>query len=274
MESGKFYIVGMGPHPDLVTLRALRTIQKADYILLKGEGEKTRWAEYIQDKPTWVCPAQTRIGLGVAPETVENPEVKSFLAANARLREETISRIRTAILEGKTVVALEAGDPLLYGTTFYLEELEDLPTEIIPGISSFQAACAAVKKSPTFGWDTSAVILTMDDWEGRLDRNEELMRHGSSFILFAIDPDYAKLFNDLKRHYPPETPIAIVAFAGDPENEKLYASTVGSCFEDIDFQRLPLGMYQLLVGKFLEVGQARKDALQGAERYLKRLRNE
>jgi precorrin-2 methylase len=65
---------------------------------------------------------------------------------------------------------------MMYGLTLFLEMLPaDLPSEIVPGIGAFQAASAAVKMSPAYGYDTSAVVLTMADWPGRVDTNEKLM---------------------------------------------------------------------------------------------------
>jgi precorrin-4 methylase len=185
-----------------------------------------------------------------------------------------IAKIREAVGKGQVVAALESGDPMLYGTTYYLEALEDLPTEVIPGISSFQAGCAALKKSPTFGWDTSAVILTMDDWEGRADLNEALMKSGSSFVFFAIAPDYPQLVEAFSRHYAPNTPMAVVCYAGDPIRERIYQSTVRDFLREVPVHELPIGMHLLFVGKFIKGSQARKDALEGAVRYLRRLRDQ
>ena len=93
---------------------------------------------------------------------------------------------------------------MIYGTTFYLEMLpKDFPSEIIPGIGAFQAASAAVKMSPVFGYDTSSAIITMDDWPGRSDLNKKLMAAQSSMIFYTMNLNYTALFAQLTKYYPP-----------------------------------------------------------------------
>ena len=71
--------------------------------------------------------------------------------------------------------------------------------------------------------------------------------------------DYERLFAQLRKHYPADTPVAEVVDAGDRENQKVIRSTVGRFLDEIDYKNLPDERHILLVGKFLEVGQARKD---------------
>lgn len=115
--------------------------------------------------------------------------------------------------------------------------------------------------SPPYGYDTSAVVLTMGDWPGRIDTNEKLMAIGSSMIFYTMGMDYPTVFAQLKRFYPANTPVAVVCNAGDLDQQKVFRSTVGKFLEDVDFRGFPRGRDLLLVGKFLQVGQARKDFL-------------
>ncbi|MGD9161870.1 MAG: hypothetical protein PVG39_25895, partial [Desulfobacteraceae bacterium] len=71
--------------------------------------------------------------------------------------------------------------------------------------------------------------------------------------------DYPALFKDLNRHYPKDTPVAVVCNAGDRDQEKIIRSTVGQFLKEVKYDKLPVHM--LFVGKFLTAGQARKDAL-------------
>jgi precorrin-4/cobalt-precorrin-4 C11-methyltransferase len=269
--SARFYIVGMGTAPDLITLRALEAIHEARIILLEDPSERDYWKDLIGDKEVWICPLRVRIGLGLDPKQVSDQTVRAIVEQNARIRQETVDRIRKAVEGGKTVAALKGGDPMIYGTTFYLEMLpEDFPSEIIPGIGAFQASSAAVRMSPVFGYDTSSAILTMDDWPGRRDLNEKLMATKTSMIVYTMGLDYPRFFARLKRHYPPATPVAVVSFAGDRRKQKVLRSTVGRFLAEVDYRSLPPEAHMLLVGKFLEVGQARSDALLGAGRYIER----
>jgi precorrin-4 methylase len=77
--------------------------------------------------------------------------------------------------------------------------------------------------------------------------------------------NYPLLFEQLKRHYPQDTPVAIVNHAGDRERQKVIASTVGRFLDEVKYQELPEEEHMLLVGKFLKVGQARKEGLAGSK---------
>ena len=257
---GKFYIVGMGTSKDLVTVRALEVIRSADIVLVETEGERSYWQEYLKGKEVWSRPIALRVMYGADPEKIADPKKRAKAEKGAQARKELVERVTAAVREGKIVADLQGGDPMVYGLTFMLEKLpKDIPTEVVPGVGAFQAASAAVKMSPPFGYDTSAVILTMDDWEGRVDVNEKLMAAGSTLVVYTMLLKYERLFAQLKKYYPADTPVAAVVDAGDRRNQKVIRSTVGGFLEEVDYSNLPDERHILLVGKFLEVGQARKD---------------
>ena len=186
---GKFYIVGMGTAPDLITLRGVEAIKSADLILLEQPSEFEYWKDFIGNKEVFYCPHGARVGLGLDPGEVSDPDIRAIVEQNDKHRKEAVARIKKEVEAGKIVAALEGGDPMIYGTTFYLEMLpKDFPAEIVPGIGAFQSVSAAVKKSPVFGYDTNAVIVTMDDWPGRRDVNKKLMATKSSMIYLFHGP--------------------------------------------------------------------------------------
>jgi len=269
-DQGKFYIVGMGGSPDLVTLRGVETVKQADIVILEEKRDLEVWKQWIGDKPVWYMGHFARVYYGVNPETVKDPNARARAIRNEAARKELIAKIREAVMQGKKVAALQWGDPMMYGTTFYLEMLpRDFPSEIIPGIGAFQASSAAVKMSPPYGWDTSSVILTMTDWPGRKDKNKELMTHKTSMVFYTMKLDYPDLFDQLNKHYPKNTPVAVVLYAGDREKEKVLRSTVGRFLKEIDHQNLPPEMHMLMVGKFLTVGQARKEGTTTHQNFIK-----
>ena len=156
---------------------------------------------------------------------------------------------------------------MMFGLTLLLEILPaDVPTEVVPGIGAFQAGSAALKMSPPYGYDTSGVILTMADWAGRIDVNEKLMATGSTMVFYTMLIDYPKIFSQLRRHYAADTPVAIVIDAGDREGQRVICGTVGRFLKDVDYRHLPPERHLLFVGKFLKVGQARKDFVPEIER--------
>jgi len=259
--AGRFYIVGMGTAPDLITVRAQKAIARAD-IVLAEENSDGDWAGLIRGKQVWHFPRTLKRYYGVDVKTLKDPLQRDQAEAMDKLRHALADKIRSAVEQGKTVACLESGDPMMYGLTLFLEMLPaDLPSEIVPGIGAFQAASAAVKMSPAYGYDTNAVILTMADWPGRADTNEKLMAAGSTLVFYTMGLNYPSVFAQLQRYYPADTPVAVVNNAGDPEQQTVIRSTVGRFLEEVDYRNLPPDRHMLLVGKFLRVGQARKDNL-------------
>jgi precorrin-4 methylase len=267
--SGKFFIVGMGSAPDLITLRAVECVKQADIIILEEQGDKAAWKDLIGDKDVWFMGHSSQIFYGLNPQTLKNKALKEKAIRMAKFRQEMIDKIRIAVENGKKVAALQWGDPMMYGITFYLEMLpKSIPSEIIPGVGAFQASSAAVKMSPPYGWDTSSVILTMADWPGRADKNEKLMATQTSMVFYTMHLDYPQLFEQLQRNYPHDTPVAVVNYAGDRERQNVIYSTVGNFLKEVKYKELPEEAHMLLVGKFLKVGQARKEGLTNGKAYV------
>mgnify|MGYP001766845747 CR=1 FL=1 len=266
---GKFFIVGMGTVPDLMTLCAVQCVKQADIVILEGEEDKAAWKDLIEGKEIWFFGHRSQVFYGVDPQTLKSEAAKAKAIQMAKYRQDMMDKIKDAVAKGKNVASLEWGDPMMYGITFYLEMLpKSIPSEIIPGVGAFQASSAAVKMSPPYGWDTNAVILTMADWPGRTDTNEKLMATQSSMVVYTMHLDYPKLFEQLKRHYPKDTPVAVVNHAGDRERQKVILSTVGGFLDDVKYQELPEEAHMLMVGKFLKVGQARKEGLTHGKDYI------
>ena len=231
--------------------------------------------DLIGKKEAWVFPRSNLVFYGIDPDTLSDPSERALAQKLETARREIVNKVRVAVEQGKIVAVLEGGDPMMYGVIFYLEKLpKDLPSEIIPGVGAFQAASAAVKMCPPYGWDTNAAILTMSDWAGRADTNEKLMEAGTSMVFYTMHLDYPKVFAELRRHYPPDTPVAIVCYAGDRQRQRVMTSTIGRFFDEIDLKDVPADAHLLLVGKFLTVGQARKDGLASGRKFIEMMRYE
>lgn len=268
---GKFVIVGMGTAPDLITLRAQKVIREAKLILLENEYEREMWKDQIAGKEVFVLAHTARIMLGIDPKTVTDPAKRKKAEQYAEIREKTIAKIIDAVKAGKIVAYLQSGDAMIFGTTYHLEMLPpEIPTEVVPGIGSFQAATAAVKMSPTFGYDTNSVIITMDDWPGRKDANEKLMALKTSLIVYTMHLNYPKFFKKLKHYYPADTPVAVVCDAGSLETQRVIRTTVGGFLKEVAFNDLPPERHILLVGHFLKAGQARKDGLKHGSDFIRK----
>ncbi len=261
-STGKFYIVGMGTAPDLITVRAQKVIARADVLVGEEGSFEKDWADLAKGKEIWQWPHNFRRLYGADPKALKDADQRALAESLDKIRRQLVEKIRSAVAVGKVVACLEGGDPMMYGMTLFLEMLPaGVPSEIVAGIGAFQAASAALKMSPPYGYDTNAVILTMGDWPGRVDINEKLMATGSTMVFYTMGLDYPSLFAQLKRFYPADTPVAIVSDAGDQKLQKVLRSTVGRFLDDLDYRSVPVERHMLFVGKFLTVGQARKDAL-------------
>src|SRR5512136_2688432 len=82
MAAGKFYIVGMGTAPDLITVRGLEVIKSADLILLEQPSERDYWKEFIGNKEVFYCAHGSRVGLGLDPKTIDDPDIKAIVVRN------------------------------------------------------------------------------------------------------------------------------------------------------------------------------------------------
>ncbi len=125
-------IVGAGPGAeDLLTLRAIRKLQEADIV---------------------ITPSRL---LNIVKKFAHNSEIVLLNPKN----------VRQQILEiygtyrNKNIVIVSSGDPLFSGIGKTVIDL-GLECEIVPGISSIQAACAKVRTS----WD-NMIVLTLHERE-------------------------------------------------------------------------------------------------------------
>ncbi len=244
------YLVGVGPgDPDLVTLRAIRVMKQADLIFgSRRLGEK--FAEYVQGKE--IIDGYWRLFpyYGQDISQLEGDERQEAERLD-RQRKEFIAKVRQAVGEGKTVAILDSGDPLIYGPwAWCLEEFRDLKPAVVPGVSSFNAGNAALRRGITNSDRTKAVILSSTDWPGKTDTIEALSAHGSTMVLFTMRAEFGDFISKLSTRYPPETPVAIVKFAGFEGKEEVIQGTLGTIVKEIDADSLPFE-YLIYVGEFL-----------------------
>jgi precorrin-4 methylase len=250
-KQGKFYLVGMGPgDADLASLRAVKVIEKADLIFANERYQK-RYAKLLAGKnvldgygrlfPFYGKDCKTLSARELATERMSCEEYH-------RKQAEFESMVRRAVAEGKTVALLDTGDPLIYGPCAWsLTALRDLPTEVVPGLSCFNAANAALQAGVTQGKNSHSVLLA-SGWSV-----DEMAAHGSTMVLFTMRHEFKKFSDSLSRHYPADTPVAIVYKAGYGAEEKVTRGTLGTIAEQLGPNRMPFE-YLLYVGDFLSDG--------------------
>jgi len=249
-KSPTFYLVGLGPgDPDLMTLRAVKVIEKADVVFCsKGWAEKL--AEYVEGKGLYHGYWRLFPYYGRDPSEFEGDERREC-EKYVQKRDEFVALVRAAIAEGKTVAMLDGGDPLVYGPSAWaLEEFEDLNPVVVPGLSCFNAGNAALRRCVTTSEHTKSVILTAADWIGGEDTIEKLSAHRTTMVLFTMRTKFREFIEKLSINYPPETPIAVVKNAGYAEKEEVIESTLGTVLDQIG-EKGPGSEYLIYVGDFL-----------------------
>jgi precorrin-4 methylase len=245
---GKFYLVGIGPgDPDLATLRALEVIKKSD-VIFAGKRISDKFGAYLKGKQVIAgyhrlfpfygknCSKLTR-----ADKARERMSCEEY----HRKQAEFASKVRAAVSQGKIVAMLDRGDPLIYGPcSWVLTELRDLDTEVVPGVSCFNAANAALRAGVTEGQNAHSVIL-VSGWSVK-----EMAVHQSTMVLFTMRTEFKKFIDSLSEHYPSDTPVAIVFSAGYADKERVMHGTLGSIIDQMGKNRPPFE-YLLYVGNFL-----------------------
>lgn len=248
---GKYYLVGMGPgDADLVTLRALEVIRKAD-LLFASQRYQERYASLLTGKK--VLDGYGRLfpfygkdcgQLTEAERANEGMSCEEYHQKQAEFE----GLVRAAVAQGQTVAMLDNGDPLIYGPCAWsLTALKDLETEVIPGLSSFNAANAALQAGVTQGKNSHSVLLA-SGWSV-----DEMAVHQATMVLFTMRREFKHFVDSLARHYPAETPVAIVSHAGYAEKEKVTRGTLGTILGEVGAGNLPFE-YLLYVGDFLSDG--------------------
>ena len=154
MKIGNFYGIGLGPgDPELLTLKALHTIQRADCIFVpKSDTKEDSLAleivkDYVKGK---------KIIEQVYPMTKDK---ETLNIAWLKAAEE----IHTEVKNGHDVVYLTLGDPMTFSTYIYLLRhlntmLPEKAIHTIPGITSYNAAACAANYPLLAGDEKLAVI--------------------------------------------------------------------------------------------------------------------
>jgi precorrin-4/cobalt-precorrin-4 C11-methyltransferase len=249
-ESSALYLVGVGPgDPDLITLRAIKTIEKADLVFCMPS-VKARFETYLEDKEVVHGFWRLFPYYGANPLELKG-EARRQCEELAAKRAEFIKMVRRAVNQGKTVAIVDSGDPLIYGPwAWCLEEFEDINPVVVPGLSCFNAANAALRRGITTSDLTKSVILTASDWPGMTDTIEKLSVHRSTMVLFTMKTEFVEFIKKLSKNYPPETPVAIVKYAGYVGKEQVVQGTLGTILDQIDGKDLPFE-YMIYIGDFL-----------------------
>lgn len=226
------YFIGAGPGaPDLITLRGAELLRRAGMIVYAG---------------SLVNPAL----LDYAPQGCE-----VYDSALMTL-DEVMEKLLDGERRGLTTVRLHTGDPSLYGAI--REQMDRLRAEgvefsVVPGVSSFCAAAAAIPAEYTLPGVSQTLIISRMEGRTPVPARESirsLAAHGASMVLFLSSAMLKELAGELiAGGYPPDTPAALVYKASWPDERVLRGplASIPAMAEEAGISKTAL----VLVGGFL-----------------------
>ncbi|OIO03329.1 MAG: precorrin-2 C(20)-methyltransferase [Desulfovibrionaceae bacterium CG1_02_65_16] len=156
---GTLYGIGVGPgDPDLLTLKAIKTLQKVDVVLAAASTKNEASLALSIARPHLGPQAETlRLNF---PMTRDAGVLENAWRENA----DAVAKILDA---GRSAAFLTLGDPLTYSTFGYLARAlalrSEAPVAVIPGITSYQAAAAATGRVLVESGESLAVVSGVAD---------------------------------------------------------------------------------------------------------------
>lgn len=159
--------------------------------------------------------------------------------------EEQFALMHEFYQRGLLVVRLHTGDPCIYGAIqeqmAYFDQY-GMSYHITPGISSFQAAAAALRSQFTIPEKTQTIILTRGEGRTPMPEKEQLRllaRSRSTMCIFLS----ASIIDDVQRQlleeYPADTPVAACYHLTWPD-ERIYRGKLENLAELVKSNGLTL----------------------------------
>ncbi|WP_433528388.1 precorrin-4 C(11)-methyltransferase [Micromonospora sp. CA-263727] len=194
------YFIGAGPGAaDLITVRGQRILARAQVCLYAGSLVP---ADLLAD-----CPPGVRL--------VDTAELTL---------DEIVAAMADAHRDGHDVARLCSGDPAVFSAVAEQARRLDaagVPYEIVPGVPSYAAAAAALRRELTVPTVGQTVILTRTQARSTPmpagENLAELGRSRATLVLHLAVARTRQLADQLVGHYGAECPVAVVANASRPD---------------------------------------------------------
>ena len=196
--------VGAGPGAvDLITVRGMELIRKADVIIYAGSLVNPALLEYAK----------------------EGAEIHD---SSRMTLEEVLDVMTRAESEGRRTVRLHTGDASVYGAIReQMDELDKrgIPYRTCPGVSAAFGAAASLNLEYTLPGVSQTLIITRMEGRTAVPENERielLASHGSSMAIYLS----AGMLKELARRlvaggYAEDTPVAVVYKATWPDEKRI-----------------------------------------------------
>jgi precorrin-4/cobalt-precorrin-4 C11-methyltransferase len=227
----RVYIIGAGPgDPKLVTLRAAELIARCPVVLYTGS----------------LVPREVL--------ATTRPDAR-VLDSSSMTLDEIMGVIVAARDSDQDVARVHTGDPLVFGSTAeQMRRMAELGIayQIVPGVSSFSAAAAAIGRELTLPELSQTVILTRV--EGRTpmpprEKLDDLARHGATMCLFLSITLMKDLVDALTPSYGADCPVCVVHKASCPD-EKIVWGTLADIAARVKSEGIKT-QSMILVGRVL-----------------------
>lgn len=235
------YFIGAGPgDPELLTIKGRRLIEQCQVCLYAGS--------LVPSAVVACAPTQA--------------QVRDTSSLNL---DEIVTLMSEATAAGHDVARVHSGDPSLYGAIAeQMHRLDELgiPFEIVPGVSSFTAAAAALKLELTPAGSNQTLILTRAAGRTGLPANEslaELASHRVGLVLFLSAAQVEAVVTALLPHYGPDAPVVVVQRVSWPD-ELILHCTLTTLVSSMRQAHITLTAL-IMIGPMLEPQHARPSRL-------------
>lgn len=185
-------IIGAGPgDEELITVKGKNYLEEADCVIYAGS---------------------------LIPEEMTNWCKEGAIVRNSAMMtlEEQVNLMQEEYKKGSSIVRLQCGDPSIYGAIQEQMTIFDelgMDYFIVPGISSFSAAAAALKSEFTIPEVVQSIVLTRGEGKTPMPSKENIStfaQTNATMCLFLSVGIAAKVQEQLLEHYREETPVAVL----------------------------------------------------------------
>ncbi len=224
--------VGAGPGDvDLITIKGRKLLEEADIVIYAGSLVSNEHLDFCKK------------------------DCKFYNSASMTL-EEVIEKMEEGYNKGLKIVRLHTGDPTIYGAIKEQMDIlndKNILYEIIPGVSSFTAACCSIKSEFTLPKVSQTIILTRIEGRTEVPEKEDLEKlasYGASMAIFLSVQQIDNVVDKLKKGYGRDNvPIAVV-YKASWEDEKIVMGTLKDIGEKVKKEGINKTA-QILVGDFI-----------------------